>query len=133
MDLHRFCHSQALRTSAEPVSWSVQAPASLAPPPVRRLASRCTRYEHREVTGSTVWPRKAGGESNDPTQCGSGRKALSVLRNTPNLKHKFQYNSVHGKSVSVASQELQATARPNPSIEGMPKRLRLLCTPHVKR
>ena len=23
--------------------------------------------------------------------------------------------------------------RPNPSIEGMPKRLRLLCTPHVKR
>jgi hypothetical protein len=25
------------------------------------------------------------------------------------------------------------TATPNPSIEGMPKRLRLLCTPHVKR
>jgi hypothetical protein len=22
---------------------------------------------------------------------------------------------------------------PNPSIDGMPKRLRLLCTPHVKR
>jgi hypothetical protein len=26
-----------------------------------------------------------------------------------------------------------AKMRPNPSIEGMPKRLRLLCTPHVKR
>jgi hypothetical protein len=26
-----------------------------------------------------------------------------------------------------------STATPNPSIEGMPKRLRLLCTPHVKR
>ena len=25
------------------------------------------------------------------------------------------------------------TVAPNPSIEGMPKRLRLLCTPHVKR
>jgi hypothetical protein len=25
------------------------------------------------------------------------------------------------------------TATPNPSIEGMHKRLRLLCTPHVKR
>ena len=25
------------------------------------------------------------------------------------------------------------TATPNPFIEGMPKRLRLLCTPHVKR
>jgi hypothetical protein len=58
---------------------------------------------------------------------------MSVLRIRPNLKHKFQYNSVRAKSVSVAMQELQATARPNPSIEGMPKRLRLLCTPHVKR
>jgi hypothetical protein len=26
-----------------------------------------------------------------------------------------------------------STATPNPSIEGMHKRLRLLCTPHVKR
>jgi hypothetical protein len=26
-----------------------------------------------------------------------------------------------------------SNATPNPSIEGMPKRLRLLCTPHVKR
>jgi hypothetical protein len=26
-----------------------------------------------------------------------------------------------------------AQSAPNPSIEGMPKRLRLLCTPHVKR
>jgi hypothetical protein len=26
-----------------------------------------------------------------------------------------------------------STTPPNPSIEGMPKRLRLLCTPHVKR
>ena len=26
-----------------------------------------------------------------------------------------------------------STPTPNPSIEGMPKRLRLLCTPHVKR
>jgi hypothetical protein len=30
---------------------------------------------------------------------------------------------------SVAAQRVT----PNPSIEGMPKRLRLLCTPHVKR
>ena len=27
----------------------------------------------------------------------------------------------------------QKRSTPNPSIEGMPKRLRLLCTPHVKR
>ena len=54
MDLHRFCHSQALRTSAEPVSWSIQAPASLAPPPLKRLASRCARNERREVKSSTL-------------------------------------------------------------------------------
>ena len=28
---------------------------------------------------------------------------------------------------------LSRRTTPNPSIEGMPKRLRLLCTPHVKR
>jgi hypothetical protein len=27
----------------------------------------------------------------------------------------------------------ESRVQPNPSIEGMPKRLRLLCTPHVKR
>jgi hypothetical protein len=46
--------SLALRSSAEPVFWSVQAPATLAPPPVERLASRCARNERREVKSSTV-------------------------------------------------------------------------------
>ena len=32
-----------------------------------------------------------------------------------------------------ASTVAPTPATPNPSIEGMPKRLRLLCTPHVKR
>jgi hypothetical protein len=32
-----------------------------------------------------------------------------------------------------ASTVALSPATPNPSIEGMPKRLRLLCTPHVKR
>jgi hypothetical protein len=31
------------------------------------------------------------------------------------------------------SKTARAKKRSNPSIEGMPKRLRLLCTPHVKR
>ncbi len=34
---------------------------------------------------------------------------------------------------AIASTSLEAKLRPNPSIEGMPKMLRLLCTPHVKR
>ena len=54
MALHRFCHSLALRNSAEPVSWPIQAPASLAPPPLKRLASRCARNKHREVKSSTL-------------------------------------------------------------------------------
>ena len=41
------------------------------------------------------------------------------------------------RSVRVGSVENRMVAAhaatPNPSIEGMPKRLRLLCTPHVKR
>jgi hypothetical protein len=33
----------------------------------------------------------------------------------------------------VNCKRAEAKATPNPSIEGMPKRLCLLCTPHVKR
>ena len=52
--LHGCSPSQALRSSAEPIFWSVQAPASLALPFVQRLASRCARNECREVKVSTV-------------------------------------------------------------------------------
>jgi hypothetical protein len=78
-------------------------------------------------------PRKAGSESDDPTQCGSGRKALGVLRKRPNLKHNFQYSSLRAKSVSGSTQEPQATARPNHFIEGTAKKLRFLSAPHVER
>ena len=57
--LHGWSHSLALRSSAEPVFWSVEAPASLAPPTVNRAASRCARSERREVKGSTVSATKS--------------------------------------------------------------------------
>jgi hypothetical protein len=38
-----------------------------------------------------------------------------------------------GSQLSRAEMPLIFQQPPNPSIEGMPKRLRLLCTPHVKR
>ena len=46
--------SLALQGSAEPGAWLVEAPASLAPPPVKRLASRCARKERSQVKVSTV-------------------------------------------------------------------------------
>jgi hypothetical protein len=40
----------------------------------------------------------------------------------------------HTRKCVAASRVMPSSRmRPNPSIEGMPKRLRLLCTPHVKR
>ena len=78
-------------------------------------------------------PQNSGSESNDPTQCSSGRKALSVLRNRPNLKHKFQCASLQAKSVSASTQGPQVTARPNHFIEGTAKKLRFLSAPHVER
>ena len=126
-------HSCTLCSSAEPVCWPVEAPASLAPPTVERLASRCARNERREVKVRLSRRRKAGSESDDPTQCGSGRKALSALRTRPNLKHKFHYSSLQAKSISASSQEPQATARPNHFIEGTAKKLRFLSAPHVER
>jgi hypothetical protein len=56
--LHGCRHSLALRSSAEPVLWPAQAPASLAPPTEQRLASRCARYERREVKVSTALATK---------------------------------------------------------------------------
>ena len=52
--LHGCSPALALRSSAEPVFWSVEAPASLAPPTVKRLASRCSSNERREVKSPTV-------------------------------------------------------------------------------
>ena len=52
--LHGCSPSLALRSSAEPVCWAVQAPASLAPSPAKLLASRCGRNERRKVKVSTV-------------------------------------------------------------------------------
>ena len=78
-------------------------------------------------------PRKAGGESNDPTQCSSGCKALRALRKRPNLKHKFKYSSLQVKLVSASGKERHAKARPNHFIEGTAKKLRFLSAPHVER
>jgi hypothetical protein len=57
--LHGCSPSLAPRSSAEPVFSPAQAPASLAPPTVKRLASRCARYEYREVKVSTVSATKS--------------------------------------------------------------------------
>ena len=46
--------SLALRSSSEPIFWSVLAPASLAPPTVKRLTSRCARNERRDWKVSTL-------------------------------------------------------------------------------
>ena len=52
--LHGCGSALALRSSAEPIFWPVEAPASLAPPTVKRSASRCARSPRRDVKVSTV-------------------------------------------------------------------------------
>ena len=52
--LHGCNSSLALRSSAEQAFWSAQAPAPLAPPSVKRLASRCARNERRQAKSSTA-------------------------------------------------------------------------------
>jgi hypothetical protein len=53
--------------------------------------------------------------------------------------HSHKPKSLPAKSVLIMSSTVplqmprSSTVAPNPSIEGMPKRLRLLVTPHVKR
>ena len=57
--LHGCSLSLALRSSAEPVFWSVEAPASLATPTLKRSGSRCARSERREMKVSTVSATKS--------------------------------------------------------------------------
>jgi hypothetical protein len=52
--LHGCSPSLALRSSAELVFWPAQAPASLAPPTVKRVAGRCARNERRDWKGSIL-------------------------------------------------------------------------------
>jgi hypothetical protein len=51
----------------------------------------------------------------------------------PNLKYEYKFQVKEPEFGTVAPVRLSSKERPNPSIEGMPKRLRLLVTPHVKR
>ena len=57
--------------------------------------------------------------------------------NTGGQSKQMQATVPPFRSVPVSSETntmaAAHTATPNPSIEGIPKRLRLLCTPHVKR
>jgi hypothetical protein len=63
--------------------------------------------------------------------------SLVALVNAGGESKQMQATIPRFRSVPIGSEAnttaAAQTATPNPSIEGMPKRLRLLCTPHVKR
>ena len=54
---------------------------------------------------------------------------------TPMLRQLFKrpFGLPHTRTQELMHVAGSQRSTPNPSIEGMPKRLRLLCTPHVKR
>jgi hypothetical protein len=70
--------------------------------------------------GSPLWARQLSGSLPEVRRLDECRRSLSAQQ----------------ARMQVPLSELQShlpLATPNPSIEGMPKRLRLLVTPHVKR
>jgi hypothetical protein len=58
---------------------------------------------------------------------GEHRQRIEEMNETVPPLRSVRVGSVENRMVAAH------TSTPNPSIEGMPKRLRLLCTPHVKR
>jgi hypothetical protein len=48
-------------------------------------------------------------------------------------EERRQFQKSVSMTMNFRANAFRSELRPNPSIEGMPKRLRLLCTPHVKR
>jgi hypothetical protein len=65
------------------------------------------------------------------------RPSLRAITVSNSRFARFHFNPVRHRLWSAlfppAASVPFGIQRPNPSIEGMPKRLRLLCTPHVKR
>ena len=60
------------------------------------------------------------------------RFRTSSPRTVQNVKYMSGRSRLRRTSLSL-QERVVVVQPPNPSIEGMPKRLRLLCTPHVKR
>jgi hypothetical protein len=58
---------------------------------------------------------------------------MSTSGDSKELKAKISLFPSVSVGVVASKMARVQSATPNPSIEGMPKRLRLLCTPHVKR
>ena len=75
---------------------------------------------HRpSLRSSTVHSQRAGYCESHPR--------IACFHSNP-VRHRLR-SALFPRAASV----LFGTQRPNPSVEGMPKRLRLSCTPHVKR
>ena len=62
------------------------------------------------------------------TKCAQGPTDVAM---EPSQSTRIRMNA--SQKVAELGLKSMKSVTPNPSIEGMPKRLRLLCTPHVKR
>jgi hypothetical protein len=83
-------------------------------PPLAKRQNATAVARRGLLPSSLVSSVKTGGESKQ------SQATMPLLRSVP----------IGSKADAMAAAQ---TATPNPSIEGMPKRLRLLRTPHVKR
>ena len=78
---------------------------------------RLRRQRRQTLVTQLVLPLCAAAAFRHGQGCYCYACAMQAIAKVPRLEGRFALLRV----------------RPNPSIEGMPKRLRLLCTPHVKR
>jgi hypothetical protein len=132
------CHSTVGTHGNESVSLVVAArpSAGRSPSRARKVAFRTPRRCRSGFSSGTLPLVKHGASLLSLRQratsvalvaaCGAGGRTVQ-----PNAK--VSHRSVPLVRLGHERTGGSSKTAPNPSIEGMPKRLRLLCTPHVKR
>jgi hypothetical protein len=103
---------------------SARANSKLASVTWKSSALRLALQEYKssaraEARARTNVGQPVGPQPNRTSTSGATRKASFALP--------------RGLRLELGARACASVATPNPSIEGMPKRLRLSCTPHVKR
>ena len=88
----------------------------------------------------SCWPRAPSANAPHAWSSGATRctqrtieACLHECQSTARLTGSIPHLSAKASGFRGSGMPKATVLRPNPSIEGMPKRLRLLCTPHVKR
>jgi hypothetical protein len=122
------CHSEQRSHSrafgGHTLHTSAIASSKLASVTRKSVALRVALQKYKSSARAEARARTSVGQSVEPQPNRAGTSGATRM---------VSFALPRGLQLQLGARAYASTATPNPSIEGMPKRLRLLVTPHVKR